>query len=446
LTSLPLQKSSTGTVIPTVLDTQGNGITVSGLTWLSSQPGVATARTGGVVTAVNPGGTAITAVCDPPSCNTNLDPIYPVNVVNATVTGSSTSNTVYVTSTGCFGVAVSCQTSLIPIDTQSNTAGTAITLPSAPNSLVIDDAGTNAFMGTVGGLRQFNIAAIAFKTAANVKGNVLAVSPDANLVVVSDTADTPNVVSVVNVKSSSSTPLLLSGVTAAVFSPDSTIAYLLSGSTLYLYSTTHPLQTITLPGPATGAAFLATGAFGFVASTPSTVSLFNACNSTPATSPNTSTVSVSAPAMMAALPDGKTMAVVNSPGFSSIAVSTPGIGCPPGETATAAFHSFGQGSFTPKQLLVSSDGNRLYVISDLDRVMVYDFTSNSARAIALNPSATPLSAALTRSGTDLYVGASDGTVHHLDTSTSFSDVGQIPVKLCSNASISCPPNLLAARP
>jgi hypothetical protein len=79
-------------------------------------------------------------------------------------------------------------------------------------------------------------------------------------------------------------------------------------------------------------------------------------------------------------------------------------------------------------------------------VIIYDVATNAVRAVALNPSATPLSAALTLSGQDLYVGASDGTIHHLDVSNSFSDLGRISISLCSNTTASCPPNLVALRP
>jgi hypothetical protein len=85
------------------------------------------------------------------------------------------------------------------------------------------------------------------------------------------------------------------------------------------------------------------------------------------------------------------------------------------------------------------------VISNLSAIMVFDFTSASASTISLSPSATPLTGALTLAGNDLYVGASDGTVHHLDT-VGLRDVGQIPVTLCGNSSVSCPPDVVVLRP
>jgi hypothetical protein len=440
--SLSLQSGSSQ-LVPTVTDTQGKALSVTGLTWVSSQPGVATTKSGSV-TAVSPGGAAIFPVCSLPKCNVNLYPVYSANVVSTTVTGTVPAETVFVASSACYGVA-NCKTSLIPINTQTNTAGTAISLPAPPNSFLVDSTGANAYFETTAGLQAFAIATQKFQSSNAVVGKVLAVSPDGTQVIVSNTSGNPPVVYVVNAKAGTSTPLLVSGVTTAVFSPDSSTAYLLSGTAVSVYSTTKPLQTINLAG-ATDAAFLTTGTFGFVGSTPSTVSLFNGCDDASPASPNTPSVNtLSTPSLLAPLPDGQTMAAVTSPGFTTIAANTSAAGCPPPVSATPAFHDFGQGGFTPKQILVSSDGKRLYVIGSLPEVLLWDFTSATAGVIPLNPSATPLRAALTLSGHDLYVGASDGTVHHLDT-VGLHDQGQIPVTLCSNTTATCLPDLVALRP
>ncbi|MGE5205313.1 MAG: WD40 repeat domain-containing protein [Chlamydiota bacterium] len=447
--SLSLAKGSSGILTPTVIDSQGNTISVTGsgttgLTWISSQPGVATSKSASV-TAVGPGGAAIFPVCTPPACNVNLHAVYSSNVVSTTVTGTVGAGTVYVASTGCYGTT-SCTASLIPINTSTNTAGAAITLSSPPNSMVVDLTGANVYFGTAAGLRIFATSTSAFTGTSSVVGKVLAASPDGTKAIVSNTAGNPNVVYVVDSKASTSSPLLLNGVTAAAFSPDSTTAYLLAGSTLYVYSTTRALQTISLPASASDAAFLTTGTFGFVATPPSTVNLFDGCDNAAPQSPNTPTVTtVSPPELLATLPDGKTMAAVTSPGFTSIAVTTSAAGCPPPVTATPTFHDLGQGPFTPKQVLVSSDGSRLYVVSNLSTVMIYDFTSASVNTITLSGGATPLRAALTLSGQTLYVGASDGTVHVLDTAT-FTDSQRISVSLCSNSSAGCLPDLVAVRP
>ncbi|HEU5334838.1 MAG TPA: hypothetical protein VFU27_02680 [Terriglobales bacterium] len=442
---LSLQAGSSTILGATAVDTQGKAIKVNGLTWITAQPGVATTKNGSV-TAVNPGGAAITPSCTPPGCNVNLYGIYSGNVVKVTVTGAATAETVYVASAGC-AASPTCHTSLIPINTQSNTAGTAIALPSPPNSMVVDPAGAKAYFGTAAGLRILSTSTNSFTGANNVSGKVLAASPDGTHVVVSNTTSSPNVVFIVDAKAGTSSPLLLSGVTAAAFSPDGTTAYLLAGTTMYVYSSIRALQTIALPGAATDAAFLTTGAFGFVGTQTSSVSLFDGCDNAAPQSPNTPTVATTGqPALLASLPDGKTIAAVTSPGLTTIDISTSAAGCPPPVTATPTFHDLGQGSFTPKQILVSSEGTHAYVVSNLNAIMVYDITAQAATAIPLAGNATPLSAAVTLSGKKLYVGASDGTVHVLNAVAPYGDVGQIRVTLCSNTSLSCPPNLVALKP
>ena len=445
--SLSLSKGSTAGLASSAVDTLGQAITPTGLTWLTSQPGVATARSGSV-SAINPGGAAAFPVCAPPGCNGGLYPVYSSTVVSTTVTGSATAANVYVTSTGCLGVS-NCQVSVIPISTQSNTAGTAISLPAAPNSMIMGPTGTDLFLGTASGLRILSFAGNTLTPVNTGAGKVLAVSLDGTQEVVSDTTSTPNVVYVVNSKNSTSIPLLVSGVTAAAFSPDGSTAYLLAGGKLYIYPIAGTLQPpITLPGPATDAVFLTTGTFGFVGSTASSISLFDGCDFAAPLSPNTSTVStVSQPTFLAPLPDGRTIAAATSPGLTTVELSTSAAGCPPPVSVASGptLHDFGQGPFTPKQLLISSDGMRAYVISNLPEVLIYDFTAQAVRIIPLIPSATPLAAALTLSGQNMYVGASDGTVHVLDTST-LTDTGSVPVPLCSRSSVSCPPDLVALRP
>lgn len=443
--SVSLTKNTSTVLAATATDTRGQAINVSGLTWLSSQPGVATAKSGSI-TGVNPGGAAVFPVCAPPDCNAGLNVIYSANVISATVTGPASASQVYVSSTGCYGVS-GCRVGAIPINTQSNSAGTGATLPAPPNSMVMDPTGINIYFGSATGLHVLSVTGNTFTSFNTGAGKVLAVSPGGTQEVVSDATSNPNIVYMVNSKTSAVTPLLLAGVEAAAFSPDGNTVYLLAGSTLYVYPSSGPLQTpIGLPGPATGAAFLTTGLFGFVATTPSTISLFDGCDYAAPVSPNTATVSTtSAPSLLASLPDGRTMVAVTPPGFTTVNVSSSAAGCPAPVSASTAFHDFGQGSFTPKQLLVSSDGKRLYVLSDLNRILVYDFPAAAVRIIPISNGATPLSAALTLSGGTLYVGASDGTVHVLDTSA-LADIGRVPVALCSNSAVSCPPDLVGLRP
>ncbi len=128
---------ATQTLAADVTDTAGNTITPT-LTWASNGPGIIsmstpTGTTGAASTSTQtatgntPGVTGVVAECAL-NCNYNLTPVYS-DVAVGTVSGTN-ATTVYVTGTGT--------TSLIPIDTGTNTAATAITLPDKPNSFIFD--------------------------------------------------------------------------------------------------------------------------------------------------------------------------------------------------------------------------------------------------------------------------------------------------------------------
>ncbi len=81
--------------------------------------------------------------------------------------------------------------------------------------------------------------------------------------------------------------------------------------------------------------------------------------------------------------------------------------------------------------------------SVLCRVLLATVTS----AIPLAGGAYPLSASLTPDGTLLYIAASDGLVHALDT-VAGGDIAQVSflTNLCSSTSVTCVAGLVAARP
>jgi hypothetical protein len=441
--SLQVSPGASTALTATVIDSQGNPNTAANLTWYSSQTGAATAKPGSV-TAVGAGGAAIAASCAPPNCNVSLQPIFSGNVVGVTVTGSTNTSTIYVTSTGC-GNASGCQSMLVPITSNNDTAGTAVTVPHTPNSVAFN--ATTGFFGTASGLEQLSLTNNTFSLSNTIRGKVLALSPDGKLLVVSNTSVSPNVVNIFHTDTGSVTSLLLSGVTAAAFSPDSVKAYLVGGSNLYVYSTREPLRIISLSTAANGAAFLTTGSFGFLAGgTASAVNVFANCDNSQPPGPNDTAPITGTPTHIVSVPDSAAVLAVNTPGITTIPVTTDAVGCPPSiSVGTPVFHDFAQGPFAAKQLLVSSDGTRAYVISNLPSVLVYEIGSGLVSTIPLASTPTPLSAVLTVKGNALYVGANDGKVHHLDTAAQ-SDVKQIPVTLCSGASVTCQPDLLALKP
>ena len=455
------------TIVPTVTDTVGNVISTAltpggiPLTWSSSQSASVTAATGSA-TGSTGGGATVVASCTPPTCNIGFSPslpIYPEQAVPVILapsgTTTTTTATVYVGSTAC-GTTENCVSTVIPVTTPS-TLGTAIALPVTPNSFVFNRQGSKAFLGTdsglagAHGLMELDSSSNTVTQFSSTPGKVLAVSPDGTTVVISDTVDTPNQVFIFNTTSGTNTAFGITGATAADFSPDSLKAYIIAGSTLYVYSKVDALQTIKLQAPANDVAFFAEGAFAYVAGgDPAGVVVRRTCDNGQADTVSTTSV----PTFIRALPDATQMLAVAPPDVAMINANTTPVGCTPAITDTATSINLGQAPFTASQLIIAENGSTAYILSpDLNSILVFNIGAQTSSTLSLLGNTTPIQASLTPDGTLLLVGASDGTVHEIQTSTGV-DVTQIqfPVGLCLNPAgqafpgLTCHPNLVAVKP
>ncbi|HEY1799992.1 MAG TPA: hypothetical protein VGG46_03570 [Terriglobales bacterium] len=494
-TDLTVPQGTSISAIATTMDTAGNNITGVPLTWSSSNASSVNAtglnNTATIGTPL-PGGGTVIASCTPPSCNAGFQPsqpVYPANVIRVVTGQTSTtpSHTVLVTSDGCANLP-GCVSTIVAINTSggasspANTANTAANLTATPNSLVVPLGTTtgSAFLGTdfsqqstkglmvlasAGGVTQFPSA----------PGKVLAVSPNGNLVIVSDTADAVNQVYLFNVLANTSTPFSIVGATAAAFSPDSLKAFVVAGSNLYIISTQDALQIVPLGAAANGVAFLPEGGFAYIA-TGASVTPWLTCSgaSVPAQTVTTSAASqflqplnlaqeVQRVPSTLGFDQIQNLVAVDSPGIDLIAsqVNVPSLmaSCPldvvsnPGAATFSGFFNLGRGSFVPKQLLVSSDGSKVYIVtSNLSVILTFDLTTHASSAIALSGGATPLAAALTPDGGLLYVGASDDQVHAIDTNAGV-DIQQVTFQrnLCLDSvgnplPTVCLPDIIAVRP
>jgi hypothetical protein len=465
--------SSTSTskiVTPTILDSVGTTINGVPLTWSSSEPGSATVSSvGGVAATTTSGASTIIASCTPPNCNTGILPslpIYPQNVVTMIVTGTAAkSGTVFVSSTGC-GTTDGCFSTIVPITTPANTLGAFATLPSTPDSLVLNRQGTKVYLGTnsgllgSAGLAVLDVGSSAITQQTALPGKVLAVSPDGNKVIISDTAaaDGPNRVFVFDTTNRSSATFQITGATATDFSPDSLKAYIVAGSTLYVYSKLDALRTVALAAPANDVSFLSEGAFAYVAGgAPSAATAWRTCDNGHADTIDNSKGLPATPNFIKTLPDATKVFALTPPTVDIIEVntgSTGPTGCTPAVSDTVSSFNLGQGNFVPKQLIISQDGSTAYVItSNPGSILVFNIAGHTSAAISLAGNASPISAALTPDGTLLYVGANDGTLHIVDT-VAGGDIQQIsflPGSLCQNsvgqpAPVTCYPDLVAIKP
>ncbi len=484
-----LQVSTFTSLYAEVCDTANERLVNVPLTWTASNTLVLGASTtvssfvGGQATAsatAVPGGSSVIASCAPPTCNIGFTApglVYPQDVAAFVVLPSTStarqSTTVWASSTAC-GTTSNCIAAAIPISTPttstgSSTVGTPVQLPATPNSMVFDRQGNNIFLGTDRNLSNTKgVMVLSGNTVTQsppTAGKVLAVSPDGKKVILSDTVDTPNLVYVFDSASHTSVTMPITGATAAGFSADSLRAFIVAGTTLYVYSTQWALQsTANLGGPVNDVSFLSIGSLAYLSGgTGSGITEWTTNqNFSNATAPLQTTSLPETPTFLQGLPDSCRLISAHSSGVDLIDVANAPATCQTTSGGVASFN-LGQGAFTPTQMLVAGDGKRAYILGKdgnarpLASVLVLNIgtpsTTSTSSSIALANNASPLRAALETSGGFLYVGADDGAVHVIDT-TLGADVEQITFtksfcqdSLGNPASVTpCNPDLIVVKP
>lgn len=447
VTSFSIATGATKQLAADVVDTLGVTLTGLTLTWNSSQPAIASVSTAGLVTGVAPGVSVITASCTPPSCNPGVNQAIYSNPVTATITGAATTTTVYATTTTA--PAAGGHSDLIPISTSTNVAGTAIALPTdaAINSMLMNPAGTRAFLGSSQGLVVVDVTAnTVLATVSNSLGTALAVSPNGQFILSSDVG--AGKVYVYDSINNLVTTLNIAGATRAAFTTDSFKAYIVAGSTLYQYSPSLTLRTIPMTAAANDVAVNSSGQFAYTAGgEAASVAARSTCRNDSTWAPEDSVATGATPDLIAAVSTGELLAVEG--GSSEIDKITPtitapaaGTSCPPGLGNALATANFGVGAFTARQILVTSDGSQAFVTSDLASILVFNVGAATTAVIPLAGGGTQsFTGGVTLDGRNLYVGAGGvNAVHRIDTTAApaTADVQQIPVGFV--------PDLVAVRP
>jgi hypothetical protein len=267
-------------LLATVLDTNGVPITGLSLEYVSTAP--TTIPAASTVTPPLAGAGAITAICQPPLCNSasyNQIGLFgnglPVtsNSVNITTPGTN-STVLYMASTQSLDV--------VQIDFTTSVLGQPYQLPFVPNSMLISNDGSTIYMGSATALMVLNaVNALSLSRAdTSSPGTVLALSPNGSLLVISDPVH-----QVTTLESSSGSVISSYGgvATHAEFSPDSQTVYIAAGNQLLVYSLftgwtnitpATPVSDVAITVPSVGAYFAGptTTARGYCpASTPTTV-------------------------------------------------------------------------------------------------------------------------------------------------------------------------------
>ena len=236
-------------LVASAIDTNGVPLTGLNLEYVSTAPTTIPASLGGTVTPPLAGAASISAVCQPPNCNMssynqiglfgNGKPVTS-NSVNITAPGTN-STVLYMASTQSQYMA--------QIDFTTSVLAQPYLLPYVPNSMVISNDGSTLYMGSSTALMVVNaVNTLSItRTDPSSPGNVLAISPNGDILVLSDP-----VRQIISLESSAGGVLSTYGgvATHAEFAPDSQTVYITAGNQLLVYSTNSGWTSIT---PATSA-------------------------------------------------------------------------------------------------------------------------------------------------------------------------------------------------
>jgi hypothetical protein len=217
----------------TVYDTNHNPITGLSLEYESTNQQTVPAS-GNSATPLFPGSGTITAVCQPGTCN--LAPFSQINYQGNGVALTSNGITVNTSGTSSEVIYIGSTSSqyLYPVDFTTNQPATLLKLPYVPNSMVINEAGSEIYLGSSQGLMTVSTANNTLSsTNTTVVGSVISVSPDSSTLIVTD----PSRQTITLVTSSGTVTTTYGGVaTHASWSPDSQTVYITAGNMLLVHS------------------------------------------------------------------------------------------------------------------------------------------------------------------------------------------------------------------
>jgi hypothetical protein len=447
-TAFTLTAPATKQLGSTILDSTGRQFLIDiGLTWSSSNPGVATVSATGLVTAVGAGTARIVASCSPPGCNNGTNqPIYS-NVVTATVTGTLAPR-IYVTGASA--------TTIVPIDPATNVPGTGVSIPQLSingtpqratlvNGMFSRD-GSRLFLGSNLGLFTFDTGTNQFIASnTNVPGRVLAVAANGRVAV----GDPGGAVRIYD----PATATIVNGVpvtapTAAAFTPDANKLVITGSAGVTTLSPSGP-TTLATAQPPQDVLIIAQGSLAYVAREDSgSLTVHSTCN---LGTPNNSILQNVAgfsndPLFLAGSDDSSRVFALDSRTIHELNVSLQSTACPPTFTNILTSVNLGAGLFVPRQLIASPTGSRAFVLANLPSVLTYNADTDTPAVIPLAGGATSaLSGGLLPDGSQLYVGvAGSNDVHRIDVASG-TDAQQIAVNLRKSDNSAEQPTIVVVR-
>ena len=463
-------------LLATAVDTKG--VTLTGLTleYVSTSP--TTIPAGSTVTPTLAGTASISAICQPPNCNSasynqiglfgNGKPITS-NSVNITAPGTN-STVLYMASTQSQYVESR--------DFTQPALATPFLLPYLPNSMVISQDGSTIYMGSSTALMVLNAVNTLSMSRTDITspGTVLAVSPDGSLLVISDP-----VKQITTLESSSGGVVSTYGGvgTRAAFAPDSQTVYITAGNQLLVYSAytgwTSITPATTAGTPVTDVAITVPSVGAYFAG-PSTTARGYCAISTPAAAPNSETNVFYSPAdsspaitdRIAATNDGLHVlgaTVTPVPTLSDLHVQIPAgnnagsvsIACP--TTGGLTFSNTLSTSILSPVTATAITG----VLPTSDSTLAFITYTGSGGVlpayapIASGPGATtyikltgsataPVAGVISADNTTFYAGTSGDNLVHLINRSTLTDSSTLTPNLANPSGATVPVNLLVQKP
>ena len=463
-----VNQNTTQALVATVIDTKGQPITNVQLEYVSTSPTTIPAGSNSIVPTF-PGAAAITAICQPPTCNAS-----PFNEIGLFGNGSPvTSNPVQINSTGTNFSSViyigSTQSQyLLPVDFTTTTQVSPVRLPYAPNSLVLSEDLSTIYMGTPVEIMTYStISNSVTKQDNSISGTVLAVSPDNSTIIVTDP-----------VRGLTYLYLAAGGVsteyggvaTSASWSPDSTTVYITTtDGRLLVHSNFTGWSSINLTNVATDVAITVPSAGVYLGGNPVDVRTNCPATTVSGTGLNQTTSNVFYPdrgpvpgvnaSQLAATNDGLHILGASAAAFTDIVTNKKSGGCPvtftsnPGAPQSLAAAAIS----TVNSVLVTSDSAFSVVTYQGTGGVVpqYAVGTGTLTNIPLQKTSngTPLDAvsgAISADNNTLFIGSEgDNLVHRLARGTTgFADTLTpiVPALPNINGSGYAAPNLLVQKP
>jgi hypothetical protein len=448
-------------LVATAVDTKGNPLTGLSLQFVSTAP--ETIPGASPITPGLAGSASIFAICEPPTCNSS-----PYNQIGLFGNGKPViSNPVNVTSPGTNSTVLymaSTQSRYIVAQDFTRTGPSApLLLPFTPNSMVITTDGSTIYLGSSTALMVLNaVSSLAITRAdTTAPGNVLAVSPDGSLVVISDPAR-----QVITLESSSGSVVSTYGGvgTHAQFTPDSQSVYIAAGNQILVYSTFTGWTSITPSTPVTDVAVTTPSVGAYFAGSVTTARSY--CPVTTSSGPTFYPLADSQPTITDRIAATRNVTLgehilgattASGPVLSDLTVKIPTGACPAnsGMTFTSTLSTSVLSQISASSITgmwPSPDSTIAFITYNGTGGVIPAYAPASSGPgqlsyVKLSGSATaPLSGVVTSDNSTFYTGTAGDNLVHVINRTTLTDTSTLAPNLTGAAGGAVPVDLLVQKP